>query len=511
MVTLGQTVREAATRFADRTAFVSPTGLSVSYDDLDQTASRTAAGLVARGITEGDVVALVLPPCPEYIVVQVAVDRIGAIVAGVNHRLLEPERSALLRLVDPRMVVCGPGLAPVQHPPGSNLHLGADVVEVTPANSIAAMLSKLIDGAPSPRGPAPDPDRPVAIVFTSGTTGTPKGAVFAQRQIDFITTVDTGGRWAEPDAQVHHGLSGMSLTHLGPTTKLTGNLMRGGTTHLVERWSPTVALDLVQRHRMPVIAGVPTQVALMLHHPDLDAHDLSGVRMVVMGGGPVSPALVRGVRDRLGVPVVVRYSCTEAGIGVGTAPSDAPEDAEFGVGRPHDGVEVTIRDPFGARVPHGAEGEVCLRSPAVMSGYWQDPEATDAAMWPDGSVRTGDLGSFDDRGRLRLSGRAGDMYVRGGYNVHPSEVEAALVDHPDVSEVAVVAREDEVMGEIGAAVVVPTDPASPPSLEELRRHAGTRIAGHKLPEYLVVARELPRTPMEKLDRGVLGRWVADAG
>jgi acyl-CoA synthetase (AMP-forming)/AMP-acid ligase II len=342
-------------------------------------------------------------------------------------------------------------------------------------------------------------------VFTSGTTGVPKGAVFAGRQLAFITGIDTGGQWGPGG----HTIGGTSLAHLGPMTKLPGNLMRGTTTHLLPRWRAREALRLVELHAMAGIGGIPTQVALMLADPDFAKYDLSSLRAVVIGGGPATPALVREIRERLGAGVSVRYSCTEAGIGVGTEFTDPPEDAEVSVGRPHAGVEVTIIGEDGEPVDAGDVGEVCLRSPAVMSGYWRDAEASAAAFTVDGAVRTGDLGYVDDQGRLRLVGRAREMYVRGGYNVYPAEVEAVLAEHPAVREVAVIPRPDDVMGEVGVAVVVPTDPDTPPSLETLRDHAADQLAHHKLPEAVLVVEALPLTPMDKVDRRALADLVAE--
>ena len=152
-------------------------------------------------------------------------------------------------------------------------------------------------------------------------------------------------------------------------------------------------------------------------------------------------------------------------------------------------------------------GAVCLRSPAVMTGYWRDPEATAAAFTADGFVRTGDLGWLDERGRLRLVGRTKEMYVRGGYNVYPVEVEACLSTHPAVAALAVVPRPDPVMGEVGVAVVVPADPAAPPDLEELRAYGAARLARYKLPEDLRVVDALPLTSMDKVDRRALARDV----
>ncbi|MGI9578988.1 MAG: class I adenylate-forming enzyme family protein, partial [Microthrixaceae bacterium] len=335
---LDQTVREASARFGERSAYVSPTGWEMSYASLDRLADEVAAALAAEGVSEGSVVAAVMPPRPEYVVAQVAAARVGAAFAGINHKLSPDERSALLELCDPAMLIDGGDAASGEDEALADLR------------------------APSSEPPriAGDSDRPLAIVFTSGSTGSPKGAVFAQRQIDFITQVETGRRWGDPGQRAAHGMSAMSLTHLGPTTKLQAKLMRGGTTHLLERWSPTKALELLERHRMPMIAGVPTQVTLMLRHADFGQFDLSSVQAVVMGGGPASPWLIREVRERLDVPVMVRYSCTEAGVGTGTSSTDDPTDAECSVGRPHQGVELTVRNATGGRLPHGKLGEVCL-------------------------------------------------------------------------------------------------------------------------------------------------------
>lgn len=461
---LGAVAREAAERFGDDTAYVSTDGSTLSYRDLSSLADRVAAGLSSAGVGEGDVVGLVLPQSPEHVIAYVAAARVGAITAAVNTRLAAPEQEKVLAIAQPKVVL-------------------RDVGSV---RSLAAE-------APPPAELAPDPDRPVALVFTSGTTGTPKGATFCERQLRFITDVDTHGEWGGGGATI----AGTSFAHLGPMTKLPGSLMRGGATHLMARWRAPAALWMIVEHRMASFGGIPTQVALMLQQPDFDDLDVSCVRAIVLGGGPATPALVREARERFGAPVAIRYSCTEAGIGVGTA-FDAPtEDAEVSVGRAHAGVEVSLRDA------HDGVGEVCLRSPAIMAGYWRNRDATAEAMTADGFVRTGDLGWVDDAGRLRLVGRSKEMYVRGGYNVYPMEVEGVLAQHPGVADVAIVPRPDDVMGEVGVAVVVPRDPSAPPSLSSLRDVGAEQLATYKLPDDLRVVDALPLTAMEKLDRRAL--------
>lgn len=494
---LGRVTREASERFGDATAYVAADGWGLSYRDLDRLSDEAAAGLAARGVGIGDVVSLVLPSIPEYVVAYIALAKLGAVTAGVNARLAPPERAAVLELAEPRMVLATRDLAPGD---------GAlEVVEVVRADHPGALLDGLRDAGASPPVPPEDPDRPVAIVFTSGTTGLPKGAVFAARQLEVITAIDTGNRWGGGGAT----FAGTSFAHLGPMTKLAGTLHRGGTTHLMARWRAPDALRLLAQHRMTSVGGIPTQVALMLQEPDFDSFDLSAVQTIVVGGGPATPALVREARTRFGAALAVRYSCTEAGIGVGTGFTDPDADAEVSVGRPLRGVELCLRsEDGGGPVGAGEVGEVCLRSGAVMSGYFHDDAATAAAFTADGFVRTGDLGWLDDAGRLRLVGRSKEMYVRGGYNVYPMEVESVLATHPAVADVAVAPRPDDVMGEIGVALVVVRGGRPAPTLDELRSFAADRLARHKLPEQLVVVDALPLTAMEKLDRRALALVAA---
>ena len=488
---LDQVIRQAAEQWGDRTVLVAASGWSLSYAELDRISDEVARGLALAGIGEGDVVALVLPPIPEHVLAYAALAKLGAICAGVNDRLTAGERQVVVERATPTLVITTETLAPTGH----------HTIEIVPATSANGALDELRRFGPSDVLD-PDPDRAIAIVFTSGTTGIPKGAVFCGRQFAFITEVDTGHRWGPGGT----GLSATALAHLGPTTKLAGNLHRGGTTYLVDRWRAGDALALTARHRMTAVAGIPTQIALMLRHPDFEATDLSSVQAVILGGGPASPSLVRESRERFAAPVATRYACTEAGIGLGTLFTDDPVDAEVSVGRPHHWVDLSLRDPTSGReVAPGDVGEVCLRSPAQMDGYWRDPVATAAAVTPDGFVRTGDLGRLDEEGRLRLVGRAREMYVRGGYNVYPMEVEGVLADDPAVAQVAVVARPDDVMGEVGVAFVVPSDPDRPPDVAALRARAEEQLAAHKLPEEVRLVGSLPLTPMEKVDRAELRR------
>jgi acyl-CoA synthetase (AMP-forming)/AMP-acid ligase II len=473
---LAATVREAAQRFGDRVAFVDPDGAPLTYRQLDQRSDAAARQLARRGVAEGDRVVLRLPSDSSYVIAYAAAAKLGAIAAGINPRLAPPEQDALVALADPRVVLDDP----------------AEVVGAVDGDGDA--------GDPVPVLPD-DPGRPAAIVFTSGTTGQPKGAVFTEAQLAAITQADTGGAWAGAATPGPAMLASTQFAHIGFMTKLPWYLRLATRTHILGRWRAEDALRTIAEQRMPSIGGVAPQIALMLRSPEIDRHDWASVTTIVMGGAASPPALVAEARARFGAAYSIRYSSTESGgCGTGTAFDADDDEALHTVGRPRPGIEVTVRDEDGRPVDDGEIGELWLRSPTQMVGYWRDPEATAATITPGGWLRTGDLARLDERDNVVLAGRSKEMFIRGGYNVYPAEVEAQLVAHPAVADAVVVPRPDGVMGEIGVAVVVPRDPAAPPTLDDLRGFLTGRIAAYKLPEAVRIVEALPLTPMQKIDR-----------
>ena len=466
---LPEVVAEAAARFGHTPAFIAPDGTVTTYADLHRRSERVAAGLLTAGLGAGEAVALRLPSDIHYVLAYLGAARIGAVTAGITPKLAAAEQDALVDLVGPRMVL-------------------------EDSESVKALESADAAALPAPA----DRDRDVAIVFTSGTTGLPKGAVFTNRQLAAVTEIDVQGRWGGGG----HMIASTQFAHVGFMTKLPWYLRLGSTIHMLDRWSAGDVLRLVSEHRMPSIGGVAPQIALMVRAPESRTLDFSSVRSIVVGGGASSPALVAEARERFGAAYSIRYSSTESGgCGTGTAFDADDDEALRTVGRPRSGVELSIRNDDGP-VGDGEVGEVCLRSGAVMDRYWNDPDTT-AETIRAGWLHSGDLGFVDDRGLLRLVGRSKEMYIRGGYNVYPMEVEAALADHPAVDDVAVVGVPDDVMGERGLAVVVAADPARPPTLEDLCGHLSGRIATYKLPEAVRVVDALPLTPMQKVDRRAL--------
>ncbi len=488
-------VQEATRLFRDRVAFVSADGIELTYIDLYQLSEAVASGLNERGIVQGDVVALALPSGLDYVIAYLAAARIGAVTTGVNPRFGPDERAAVIDRAKPSLVIASEDFAS-SVPTG----VATEVVAVSAAkDDILPTLRG--DESEVPRRLPLDPERVATIVFTSGTTGEPKGAVFCNRQLAAITMFDNGGKWDGGGPM----LSSTEMCHVGFMTKLPWYLRAGSRIHVLSKWRAEDALRTISENKMPSVGGIGAQVALMLRLPNFDDYDVSNVKAIIVGGGPSPKALIEEAKKRFGAAYSVRYSSTESG-GVGTLTAfDAPdEEALYTVGRPRDGIEVVVRNDDGEPMPDGEVGEVTLRSPAMMTEYWNDPENT-AKTLRDGWLRTGDLGFIDDRGCLRLAGRSKEMYIRGGYNVYPLEVEAVLASHPAVAEVCVIPRPDDVMGEIGVAVVVPRSQLQTPSLEELRSFAADKLAAYKLPEALRVVRELPYTGMQKVDRRALAQ------
>jgi acyl-CoA synthetase (AMP-forming)/AMP-acid ligase II len=224
---------------------------------------------------------------------------------------------------------------------------------------------------------------------------------------------------------------------------------------------------------------------------------------VLLGGAPSSPTLIRRVQDTLGVTVQVRYSSTEIGIATSSLPGDPIDVLSTTVGKATPGVELRIVDAGNRPLPAGGVGTVVVRSPATMRGYWRNPEATARTIDAEGFVHTGDLGWLDEAGYLHLRGRESEMFIRGGYNVYPSEIEDVLARHPKIARAAVVGVPDERLGEIGWAFVQPRQAADPPTLAELRIFVGTELASFKRPDGLTLVPELPVTPNFKVDKRAL--------
>jgi len=287
--------------------------------------------------------------------------------------------------------------------------------------------------------------------------------------------------------------------------------LANGTTIVIvgEPWSAEETLRLIRDEGITMATGVPTQWSLVLAHPDVERTDFSNLRVAAIGGAAIAPELVRQMRKTLGCPVITRYTSTEAGVTTSTLAADDDETIATTVGRPAPEVELRIVDPErGGVLPDGEVGEVVCRSAAMFREYWRDPETTAAVVDADGWLHTGDLGLVGADGNLRIVGRLKEMYIRGGYNVYPAEVEAVLADHPSVARAAVVGAPDPVLGEVGVAFVIAAPDGPAPSLDVLRAWCRDRLADYKAPDRVVVVDDLPVTSMLKIDKQALAARAA---
>ncbi len=497
-------LRAAATVNGDVEAYVEPATdgsprRSLTFAQWDRAADGVAGLLVEHGVVKGSVVCLLLPSSIDYMVAYAAAARLGAVTSGINLRLGDREVRSILERTLPAVTVVEDGaVASDRGPTGAVLR--------------RSRLREAVTGPAPGTWPTLDRSDPVAVVWTSGTTGLPKGAVFDHTGLAAVA--DGTDVLSEPGDR---RLSPLPFAHVGSMTRPWDEIANGITTVITPTpWRAGDTIRIMAEERITVAQGVPTQWALVLAHPDLDAADLSSLRIAGTGASRVPSELVAALRQRLGVPVVVRYTSTEASLGTGTVPGDPDETVASTVGRPVPGVLMAIADDTGRLRRVGEVGRVRLRSGAVMRGYWGGPTtgpgaagvvydrpATDAVLSEDGWLTTGDFGYTDPKGCLHLVGRANELYIRGGYNVYPAEVEGALSGHPDVAQVAVVGAPDPVLGEIGVAFVVlaaGTQPDEGLLLAGLRDRARASLADYKAPDRVVVVDSLPLTSMMKVDK-----------
>lgn len=468
-------LKKVAAEHPDRAAFVE-LDRRLTFAEWDRAADGVAAFLAAQGVVPGDVVALLVPSSIDYAVCYQAAMRLRAITTGVNTRLGPPEIASILERTQPRVVI-----------------------RETDLDAVRAAYTR----APRADLPAAEPDDAVAIVWTSGTTGMPKGAVFDHRNLQAVA-VGAGAMGAPFDVR----LAPLPFAHVAFMSRPWEEIENAITTVITPTpWSAADALQLMARERVTVGQGVPTQWRLVLDHAEFATSDLTSLRIAGTGAATVPPELVREMESRLGCPVVIGYTSTEAAITTGTVPGDSPEVISQTVGRKRVNVELEVVDDDGRACPVGVVGRVRCRSGAVMRGYWRDDERTAEVLGSQGWLTTGDLGRLDERGYLTLVGRRSEMYIRGGYNVYPAEVERALSEHPAVAQIAVLGVPDPVLGEIGAAFVVP-GPDGPPDLADLRAFCKLALADYKSPDRLVLVHALPVTSVGKVDKRALAEDAA---
>jgi fatty-acyl-CoA synthase len=498
--TVGGVLRAAAGRAPDRVALIDG-DRRWTYAGLLAEAERAARALLTR-FEPGEPVAVWAGNGPDWMVLEFAAGLAGLTLVTVNPAYQAEEVAHVLGHCGARGVFLRGGGQPA---------ILAQVRDSLPLLREVITLGEWpADGGPlDDRGPLPevDPASPAQILYTSGTTGRPKAAVLTHRGLT------NNARLAAGVIGLRAGdvlVNPMPYFHVAGGDMLTLGLVQTlGTQVVMARFDPALALELTEQHGGTVIGGVPTMLTAMLAVAGRVPRDLSSVRIALSGGATVPPELVRQVEAAFGVPFVITFAQTESSCSITlTRPDDCAEDRAETLGRPLPQTEVKIADvATGEIVPCGTVGEICTRGYLVMDGYLGDPEATAAAIDPDGWLHTGDLGSMDERGYCRIAGRIKEMIIRGGENIYPREIEAVLLSHPGVAEVAVVGVPDRFWGEVVGAAV---RSAAEVNEAELAEYCRGRLAAYKTPVRWLFTDGFPLTSTGKIRKDVLSAQLGDA-
>jgi malonyl-CoA/methylmalonyl-CoA synthetase len=506
-VSLPPSLPHAFVRTAARTPerpFVVFDGTTISYGEMHRRVTRAAGALAARGIRRGDRIGLHLENSPVFLEAYLAVLWLGAVVVPINTRYRTQELEHVVADAGARLVLTDAEGAAFDEVSMAAVRAGAAVLRLsTGAGATGAGFAAAGGGDPLGE-PVPLAHADLAVIgYTSGTTGRSRGAMLDHG--NFLANsraVTEAWRWTAAD----HLLLALPLFHThGLAVGLHGTILQGSSMTLLPRFEEGAVCDELVEGRASMFFGVPTMFARLVEEARRRVVKPKGLRLLVSGSAPLNPRTLEDIEEALGLRILERYGMTETVMNLGN-PFDGERRAGS-VGWPFDGVEVRIADlESDAPLGQGHAGEIQLRGPNVFRGYWRDPDATRAAFTTDGWFKTGDLGFVDGDGYHFIVGRAKELIISGGFNVHPREVEEVLEQHPLVGEAAVVGLPDGDLGEKVVAAIVPRDPA--PTAEALVAHCRSRIAGFKKPREIHFVDALPRNALGKVQKHVLRQTLA---
>ena len=488
----------------------------MTYGQVESQARDLAASLHRLGIDRGERLAILLPGCPEFIVAAFAAARLGIVVVPLNPRLPPPELRYRLRHSQAAVAVTPETFEGIDY-----LQFAEEVLEELPELGYVVTVGEedlwyddqiypfedLVSAGRGKKCPRPElaADDQFALLYTAGTTGKPKGVELTHRNLVHPgrqTVAELGVTSADcviGASDIFHAFS------LGPV--ILGTASAGASIVLQERFDEEEALDLIERHRATVHYGVPTHFLTELHAQRRMPRDLSSLRTGIVTGGPIGDLPLRHVREELCPNLQVAYSLTEAGSTLSmTRPEDPPEKRRFTVGRPLADVSVRVCDGDGSVLPVESLGELRVRGPGVMRGYYRQPDNTRRHFDADHYLHTGDMGIVDEDGYLHLVGRQGDVIIKAGFDVYPREVENRIATHPAVRDVLVVGLPDELLGEAIGACVHMIEGAMV-SEEELRAWCRPSLATYKVPDRIHFFDEFPATAAGNVGRGELARLL----
>jgi long-chain acyl-CoA synthetase len=461
--------------------------IELSYAMLHGATAHIAGLLAAHGFQRGDRVGIMLPNVPYFPVCYYGVLRAGGIVVPMNVLLRTREVAYYLSDSGAKLLFAWHGFA--EDAQAGAAQAGAECLLVEPGSFEHQVGSATPDTAVADTA---DDDTAV-LLYTSGTTGQPKGAelTHANLTLNARGSADLFDLGSEGIV-----LGALPLFHsFGQTCSMNATVGSGGTLTLLPRFDPAKALEIIQRDRVNVFQGVPTMYGAMLHHPERDKYDVSTLKLCGSGGSAMPVELLRGFDQAFGCKILEGYGLSESSPVASFNHADR-ERKPGSIGTPIKNVEMRVVDDDGHEVPQGEVGEIVIRGYNVMKGYWQRPEAT-AETIIDGWLHTGDMGRVDEDGYFYVVDRKKELIIRGGYNVYPREIEEVLYEHPAVREAAVLGvPHDEYGEEVGAAVALKDGASATP--EELRDYVKSQVAAYKYPRVVWLLDDLPKGPTGKI-------------
>ncbi len=481
----------------------------LSYDELTQRVDVCAKALLSKGIRRGDRVAMLAPPGNDFLIVLHAAVSIGAIWLGVNPRYQRRDFEYVLGHSGPAILIAASPfeerdycseLSPLLQPNVPLVSLGEATAGAISREAFLAGAAEISDHALAAARAAVNPEDTAVIVYTSGTTGKPKGAMLSHRAI--VSSAMCDATWMGQE-ELARGLCAAPINHVAAINNICLNVLAaGGTVIFYPRVDVPALAELSRRERPTFMVASPTYFAMMLANPTDVMDTLRTLKLIIFGGA----ATPRSVLEKIapcGARLVSIYGQTEScGISTRTDETDDLDVLSITIGKAIPGAEVRVATSDGTVCARGESGEIQIKGPYVMSGYFQNEQATADAFTADGFLRTGDLGLVREDGNLVISGRLKEMFKSGGYNIYPAEIEQAICEHPAVAMAAVVAVPHPTYQEVGFAFVEP-EPGPTVNIDELRDFLRQRIANYKVPKYFSIETELPKLPNTKIDKMAL--------
>ncbi len=471
--------------------------------ELFERSQRIAAGLTGLGIAPGERVVVTMANCPEVAILYQAIWRAGAVVTPATFLLPPADLRHVLADAEAAAVVTTPEFVDKVRAAVAEVSSVRAVICTGDAGEGVTALESLEQADPAPIVDRDDGEL-AALLYTGGTTGRAKGVMLSHDNLFFT---GSAGHDAGHVPGVNRSLMTLPLSHAyGLLVTVVGmHSVEQGVTVPLRWFDPGAFLSLVEEHRLQLSAVVPSMLQILLAQP-LEESDLSSLEYLSCGAAPLAPEVQQEFCRRVpSVSIRQGYGLTETAALVATNPAGRERDGSVGI--PVPGTSIRIVDDLDRELPAGEPGEICARSPGVMSGYWRAPEVTAEAL-RDGWLHTGDIGYLDDDGYLFIVDRKKDLIIRGGFNVYPRDVEDGLLEHPAVAMAAVVGRPDAVHGEEVVAFVSLRD-GGDVSAEQLVEWARERIGGYKYPREVRVVESIPLTPAGKIDRKALRAGAAD--